>query len=72
MENQTNIVADFKEMVDREQKRLKEKKAKSRLSEANGIYNKLLEKGLIKKRGFTLRGIEDYHLWRGPKLNGYK
>ncbi len=33
-----------------------------RLSEANEKYNELLEKGVIKKRGFQLRGIEDMRL----------
>ncbi len=35
----------------------------SNLSKANDTYNKLLKEGLIKKRGFTLRGIEDAHLF---------
>lgn len=34
------------------------------LSKANDTYNKLLNKGTIKKRGYTLRGIEDSHLLR--------
>lgn len=34
------------------------------LSKINDTYNKLVEKGLIKKRGYTLRGIEDAHLLR--------
>ncbi|HEY8898451.1 MAG TPA: hypothetical protein VIM79_26665 [Niastella sp.] len=72
MENQTNVVSDFNEMVAREQKRLKEKNASDSISAIDDLYNELLKKGLIKKRGYTLRGIEDIHLWRGPKLNGYK
>ena len=72
MENQTNVVSDFNEMIAREQKRLKEKNTYDRFSAIDDLYNELLEKGLIKKRGYTLRGIEDYHLWWGPKLNGYK
>ena len=70
MENQSNIISDFKEMVAREEKRLKEKNTYDRLVVANDFYNKLLEKGLIKKRGFTLRGIEDVHLLR-VRPNGY-
>lgn len=32
------------------------------LIKANDTYNKLLKNGVIKKRGYTLRGIEDIHL----------
>jgi hypothetical protein len=31
----------------------------SRLQEADDFYNNLLAKGIIKKRGYTLMGIED-------------
>lgn len=34
------------------------------LAKANEAYNRLLDKGVIKKRGYTLRGIEDAHLFR--------
>ena len=37
---------------------------KTTLTRANENYNKLLAKGVIKKRGYTLRGIEDAHLLR--------
>jgi hypothetical protein len=70
MENQSNIISDYKEMIAREEKRLKERKTTERLISANNLYNKLLEKGLIKKRGYTLRGIEDMHLLQ-VKPNGY-
>jgi hypothetical protein len=33
------------------------------LINANEKYNTLVSKGLIKKRGYTLRGIEDTHLF---------
>jgi len=36
----------------------------TQLVKANETYNKLLDKGIIKKRGYTLRGIEDVHLFR--------
>jgi hypothetical protein len=39
-----------------------------RLSIANDKYNKLVSTGLVKKRGFTLRGIEDMHLFH-VKIN---
>lgn len=35
-----------------------------RLSKANDKYNKLISDGITRKRGFTLRGIEDIHLLR--------
>jgi chromosome condensin MukBEF complex kleisin-like MukF subunit len=40
------------------------------LVRANDTYNKLVNQGLLKKRGYTLRGIEDAHLFRS-KFNGY-
>jgi hypothetical protein len=33
------------------------------LKDVNDQYNKLLENGIVKKRGYTLRGIEDFHLF---------
>jgi hypothetical protein len=65
MENQTSIVSECLEMVAREEKRLKENNTFKRYAAIDDLYNELLEKGLIKERGYTLRGIEDYHLWRG-------
>ena len=41
------------------------------LKQANDLYNKLLDEGVIKKRGYTLRGIEDAHLFNA-RLNNYK
>jgi len=35
----------------------------SSLSKANDAYNKMIKDGIIKKRGYTLRGIEDAHLY---------
>ena len=40
------------------------------LLKANEEYNKLVNEGVIKKRGYTLRGIEDVHLFN-VSLNGY-
>lgn len=72
MENQTNIVAMYLEMVAMEQKRLKEKNTYKRYVDIEDLYNEWVEKGLIKERGYTLRTIDDWHLWRGPRLNGNK
>jgi hypothetical protein len=33
-----------------------------KIAAANEIYNKLVSNGIVKKRGYTLRGIEDIHL----------
>lgn len=33
-----------------------------KIAEANDVYNKLVSQGLVEKRGYTLRGIEDVHL----------
>jgi hypothetical protein len=36
----------------------------SSLVKANDKYNDFINRGVIKKRGYTLRGIEDIHLLR--------
>lgn len=65
MENQTNIVFEYLEMIAREEKRLKENNNYKRLTAASDLYDELLEQGIIEKRGYTLRTIDDWHLWRG-------
>lgn len=35
---------------------------------ADQLYKMLLESGLIEKKGYNLRGIEDVHLFR-PSIN---
>lgn len=70
MEHQTNIIATYLEMIAKEERRLKEKSSFKRYAEVEELYNEWIEKGLIKERGYTLRTIDDWHLWRGPRLNG--
>lgn len=69
MENQSDIISKLKEVFKKEEEKLKAKKTNERLVSANNYYNKLIERGIIKKRGYTLRGIEDTHLLN-VKLNG--
>jgi hypothetical protein len=60
-----NLVEQFQEILQREREKRKEKKPNDLLA-ARELYNELLKKGWIKKRGYTLRGIEDVHVPRLP------
>lgn len=61
MENQS-IVSKLQEIIAKEEQELQHTTTAAQLLSANEYYNKLVEEGMIKKRGFTLRGIEDTHL----------
>lgn len=37
-------------------------KMASKISSADAAYNKLVAAGIVTKKGYTLRGIEDIHL----------
>jgi len=67
MEEESKLVREFKKVIGKQEGRFK-KTEKASLSTANNYYNKLIENGVMKKRGFTLRGIEDAHLFN-VKLN---
>ncbi|MEO8174470.1 MAG: hypothetical protein ABI581_15350 [Sediminibacterium sp.] len=56
MEKELKISDRFKELLLNQEIH---KTGATKLSRANDTYNKLIDKGIIKKRGFTLRGIED-------------
>jgi hypothetical protein len=60
MEKQKKLSEDFKEIfIDGG---VKEEKKLNSLAKANDKYNSLISKGLIVRRGYTLRGLEDNHL----------
>lgn len=67
MEEESKLVREFKTAIGKHEGRFK-KDENASLSTANRHYNKLIENGVMKKRGFTLRGIEDAHLFN-VKLN---
>lgn len=53
-----NVIDTLKDLIIKETEANKGRQ----LLTANDRYNKLLERGWVKKRGYTLRGIEDIHL----------
>jgi len=70
MNNESKIISELKEVFQKEKQKLDKKQSNQRLISANDFYNNLIERGIIKKRGYTLRGIEDSHLFN-VKLNDY-
>ena len=67
MEKET-LIQKLQETILERESLMKENESYLALNEANALYNKLVEDGITKKRGFTLRGIEDSHLFQ-IKLN---
>jgi hypothetical protein len=61
MSNNGSISSKLSEVINSNDKKFDTDSFKS-LSTANEKYNNLLKTGTIKKRGYTLRGIEDTHL----------
>lgn len=68
MENQISLITQLETILNDLENNVKMDKSLVSLMEANDLYNKLLNEGLIKKRGYSLRGIEDAHLYK-TKLN---
>jgi len=68
MESKETIVQQLERAIERTERDIAVERSYIALKEANDLYNKLLENGIAKKRGFTLRGIEDSHLFH-TKLN---
>ena len=69
MTSKKDIVTELKSVIRKEESKAT---ADKKLSAANDFYNKLLKSGTIKKRGYTLRGIEDYQLFRNSIANFQK
>ena len=61
MANSTNIIKEVVELVRKNESQQLSGNAR-KLALADELFNKLVERGLLEKRGFTLRGIEDIHL----------
>lgn len=64
MPKKGTITREFEKAVKKKERELEGDRSYLALKEANDFYNKLLEDGIAKKRGFTLRGIEDSHLFQ--------
>lgn len=69
MARKKDIVTELISVIKKEESKVVSEK---KLSAANDLYNKLLKSGTIKKRGYTLRGIEDYRLFRNSITNFQK
>jgi len=67
MVNDKQITNKLEEFVKTNESKFKSEGFKKLLI-ANDKYNKLVSDGVLKKRGFTLRGIEDIHLFH-VKIN---
>lgn len=65
MKKEKKISEDFQEIFI--SNKIPKEKNETNLSRANETYNRLVSKGIIKKRGYTLRGIEDTHLFHFSK-----
>ena len=61
MPTKKDIVAELNSLIKNEESKTS---ANKKLSGANDFYNKLVKSGALKKRGYTLRGIEDFRLFR--------
>lgn len=59
---QTSVLTDFEILKKEVEVQNKDNKTFIDLSKANDFYNEMIAKGITKKRGYTLRGIEDLHL----------
>jgi tRNA splicing endonuclease len=59
--NEKTLVEQFQEILQKEREKRQEKKPND-LLRAYELYHDLLKRGWIKKRGYTLRGIEDVHV----------
>ena len=57
-----SIVSELEEILKSKNIENKDKKAHNNLAKINDRYNQLIKNGTLKKRGYTLRGIEDTHL----------
>lgn len=58
----SSAVAELEKVLKDAEKIHKNNRNYASLLEANDFYNRMLSKGIIKKRGNRLRGIEDAHL----------
>jgi len=69
MENNKSIVDQLSLVIQQESSKLKKDDVHSALERANDLYNDLVKQGVIKKRGYTLKGAEDNHLFQMPLNN---
>ena len=59
---QASVLTDFETLKKEVELQNKDNKTFIDLNKANDFYNEMIAKGTIKKRGYTLRGIDDYSL----------
>lgn len=68
MKIETSIVSQFELLTEQRDDQKLRAASFLKLNEANKRYFRLIESGLMQKRGYTLRGIEDVHLHRIKKI----
>lgn len=64
MDPKESIVTQLENILKQKKEENSKNETYSSLNRANDFYNKMIHQGIIKKRGFTLRGIEDNHLFQ--------
>ncbi|CAM3449723.1 hypothetical protein AQEC111735_09970 [Aquirufa ecclesiirivi] len=68
MKTETSIVSQFELLTEQRDDQKLRAASFLKLNEANKRYFRLIESGLMQKRGYTLLGIEDVHLHRIKKI----
>ena len=61
MEHKESMVKQLKKTIQDKEAENQNNSTYASLNRANDFYNKMVNEGIIKKRGYTLRGIEDFH-----------
>lgn len=69
MKTSNSLVSKLEDLLKQVEISSQDHSSFNKLNKANDHYNNLVKTGVIKKRGFTLRGIEDVHLLNGFKLS---
>ena len=60
----TKIINDLKETIEQEERRLKDDNILNSFKEASKEFDRLVEDGIVKRRGYNLITIEEKHLHR--------
>ena len=60
----TKIINDLKQAIVQEERRLKDDNILNSFKEASKEFDRLVEDGIVKRRGYNLITIEEKHLHR--------
>jgi ribosomal protein S20 len=64
------ITNDLKKIIEREERKFKNDDTMNSFKEASKEFDKLVEEGIVKRRGYNLITIEEKHL-RQYSINSY-